>query len=114
MIPDAPKAPEVSPTFSDDQIATPPTSEPFIDTLRTKITAGPWVGSVLHLPNLDSAAAQSQKWGVLYDETPHDMNAPLPPPLTPAEQSLADEAATYYAQTGQIFVEPPVNGRTAR
>jgi hypothetical protein len=95
-----------------EQIATPPTSEPYIDTLLVNVQLGPWRGMVLHLPNADAAQAIADKWAVLNESKnpPVDANAALPPPLTPAETDAAIAAAEAYVAAQQPPADPPTRG----
>jgi len=112
-----PEAHDVPTQFSADQISTPPTSAPFIDTVLVDIKFGPWRGSVYHLPNADAVAAVDAKWAVIHDEKPHDENAEPPPPLTAEEQEAATAAAEAYAAAQAEpppEASPPEGGATKR
>jgi hypothetical protein len=98
--------PQPTPFADQNQIATPPTSVPFIDTIRVKVTHGPWAGSIYHLPNADAAQAITDKWAVDYVEAPTDHNAELPPDLTAEEQAAAVAAAEAYVAAQ---AEPPAD-----
>jgi hypothetical protein len=93
--------------FTPDEISTPPSGFPFIDTVLVKITAGPWLGGHYHLPNADAAQAIADKWAVDFTQTPVDVNAEPPPALTPEEQAHANEAAQAYVDSQ---ITPPEEG----
>ena len=93
--------------FTPDELSTPPSGFPFIDTVLVKVTAGPWLGGHYHLPNADAAQAIADKWAVDYQQAPVDVNAEPPASLTPEEQAHANEAAQAYVDSQ---ITPPEEG----
>jgi len=87
---------EVTP-MSGEQIATPPTSPPFINTLLCQITLGPWAGMALHLPNADAIQAIADKWAVDLVQAPFDPDSAPPIILSEADYNAAIAAAEAYA-----------------